>query len=382
MLESIIHGGQKVEHSRIAVRCRAWILSWRRKENHSFHLDSPGLFGSQEESLKHQLCIYFYVQVFVLHFALSVFFFSCPSSPPETAGIQLSVCVDCTSHHAATHTHTQAHTGLSPPPPISDRHRPSVTSKQHRGHCVGEHQHARFHHWLCSDTHTHMHTYSCVRILHTCAGGINAYSHRSVHPNLLAYTHTHTLTAIIRSPYLKIRGNSENKASSKAEWGRETWKEGREEWAGVAGRGGESMPMEQREWRKERRGEGISDVLWCPSCRFGSSATYLPWSVALFYPLLTVWFLHSHLITGLLLAESATVWQPWTHLGAYSHLSCTVAWGSRSWGSCKTEVWGQVCATALNDSIVPVCSVGLLVWRMCAAGPLLMKLVEYVMIYG
>lgn len=174
-------------------------------------------------------------------------FFSCPSSPPETAGIQLSVCVDCTSHHAATHTHTQAHTGLSPPPPISDRHRPSVTSKQHRGHCVGEHQHARFHHWLCSDTHTHMHTYSCVRILHTCAGGINAYSHRSVHPNLLAYTHTHTLTAIIRSPYLKIRGNSENKASSKAEWGRETWKEGREEWAGVAGRGGESMPMEQRE---------------------------------------------------------------------------------------------------------------------------------------
>lgn len=165
-------------------------MSWRRKENHSFHLDSPGLFGSQEESLKHQLCIYFYIQVFVLHLLSLSFFFSCPSLPPETAGIQLSVCVDCTSHHAVTHTYTQAHTGLSPPPPISDRHRPSVTSKQHRGHCVGEHQHARFHHWLCSDTHTHMHTYSCVRILHTCAGGINAHSHCSVHPNLLAYTHT------------------------------------------------------------------------------------------------------------------------------------------------------------------------------------------------
>lgn len=121
-------------------------------------------------------------------FALSVFFFSCPSLPPETAGIQLSVCVDCTSHHAVTHTYTQAHTGLSPPPPISDRHRPSVTSKQHRGHCVGEHQHARFHHWLCSDTH--MHIYPCVCILHTCAEGINAHSHCSVHPNLLAYTHT------------------------------------------------------------------------------------------------------------------------------------------------------------------------------------------------
>lgn len=75
MLESIIHGGQKVAHSRIAVRCRAWILSWRRKENHSFHLDSPGLFGSHEESLKHQLCIYFYIQVFVLHLLSLSFFF-------------------------------------------------------------------------------------------------------------------------------------------------------------------------------------------------------------------------------------------------------------------------------------------------------------------
>lgn len=53
-------------------------------------------------------------------FALSVFFFSCPSLPPETAGIQLSVCVDCTSHHAVTHTYTQAHTGCLP-------HHPSQT---------------------------------------------------------------------------------------------------------------------------------------------------------------------------------------------------------------------------------------------------------------
>lgn len=208
MLESIIHGGQKVAHSRIAVRCRAWILSWRRKENHSFHLDSPGLFGSQEESLKHQLCIYFYIQVFVLHLLSLSFFFSCPSLPPETAGIQLSVCVDCTSHHAVTHTYTQAHTGLSPPPPISDRHRPSVTSKQHRGHCVGEHQHARFHHWLCSDTH--MHIYPCVCILHTCAGGINAHSHCSVHPNLLAYTHT-LLQPLLDHPIWRLEATLKTK---------------------------------------------------------------------------------------------------------------------------------------------------------------------------
>lgn len=56
----------------------------------------------------------------------------------------------------------------------------------------------------------------------------------------------HTLTAIIRSPYLKIRGNSENKASSKAERVRCG------EWVGGCdGSYGEGVPLEEREWRNE-----------------------------------------------------------------------------------------------------------------------------------
>lgn len=62
--------------------------------------------------------------------------------------------------------------------------------------------------------HTYMRSYETVNTL-TCAGGIYADTHRSVPQNL----QTCTLRDIIRSPYLKIRGNSENKASSKAKGG-------------------------------------------------------------------------------------------------------------------------------------------------------------------
>lgn len=77
-----------------------------------------------------------------------------------------------------------------------------------------------------------------------------------------------TLAAIIRSPYLKIRGKSENKASSKAKRGRDTGREvGGEEKGGCDGGGGEGTSQEGREWRKERwereieGGKEISDVL-------------------------------------------------------------------------------------------------------------------------
>lgn len=174
---------------------------------------------------------------------------------------------------------------------------------------------------------------------------------------------THILTAIIRSPFLKIRGKSENKASSKAVRERER---GGRRW--VWWRLCEGTPQEKREWRNEQEEGGskeeISAMLWCPSCQFGSSATYLSRSVALLSPQWTLCSPSSHLIMGLLLAEIATVWQSRAHSGAsdtYFHLDTVVTRRSRSWVWRRTEVWGWVGDAVFKDLIVVACSVGELV---------------------
>lgn len=104
--------------------------------------------------------------------------------------------------------------------------------------------------------HAYMHTHAYSL---TCAGGICTDTWFSA--SKLA-TRIHTLTAIIRSPYLKIRGNSENKASSKAQRGRET---GREVWSGwVRWKrrvGHPTRGMGKEEGARGERGKEISDVL-------------------------------------------------------------------------------------------------------------------------
>lgn len=66
----------------------------------------------------------------------------------------------------------------------------------------------------CADARGHALTLMTVRSL-TCAGGICADAHCSAH-HIWPWC---SVRDIIRSPYLKIRGKSENKASSKAEGG-------------------------------------------------------------------------------------------------------------------------------------------------------------------
>lgn len=240
------------------------------------------------------------------------------------------------------------------PSPISDRHRecsawhPNGTQGNALG-CINIHA-------SIMHKHTYMHSHDDAYSL-TCAGGIYADTHCSVHQNMPTYT----LRDIIRSPYLKIGGNSENKASSKAKWG-ET---GRWGWEGGGLRWKTKGGHPTRGKGVESGGKKISDVLRCPSCRFGSSATYLSWSVALCYPPLTLRFSCSHLIMGLLLAEIATVWQSWAHSGAseaYSHLGSVVKRWSSSWDSSRTEVWGRVSGAASQDLVVIACSVGVTVW--------------------
>lgn len=206
MLESIIHGGQKVAHSRIAVRCRAWILSWRRKENHSFHLDSPGLFGSQEESLKHQLCIYFYIQVFVLHL-LSLSFFFRALLCLQRLLVSNCLCVLTVPAimlwHTLTHRHTQ---GCLPHHPSQTDTGPAWHLNSTEGTALGS---INMHDSIIGYAQT-MHIYPCVCILHTCAGGINAHSHCSVHPNLLAYTHT-LLQPLLDHPIWRLEATLKTK---------------------------------------------------------------------------------------------------------------------------------------------------------------------------
>lgn len=94
-------------------------------------------------------------------------------------------------------------------------------------------------------THTHTHAYSL-----TCAEGIYS-QHTWFTASKLALVHT--LTAIIRSRYLKIRGNSENKASSKAEREGETVGE---ELGGCDGREGAHHQRKRKGVRERERGKG------------------------------------------------------------------------------------------------------------------------------
>lgn len=212
------------------------------------------------------------------------------------------------------HTHAHSHRVVSPTTHLRHREGSAWHSNSTQGNALD--QHACFHHRLHSK-HARARTHTLNACSLTCTGGIYPDTHGSVHRNLLVYT----LSPIIRSPYLKIRGNSENKASSKAKRGWETWKEGGAGWVWWKRRGGghPSGGEGMNEGERGERGKEACDVLRRPSWRFGSSATYLSWSVAPFYPLLTLRSPRSSLIMGPLLAESATIWQSWTHLGAYSH---------------------------------------------------------------
>lgn len=157
---------------------------------------------------------------------------------------------------------------------------------------------------------------------------------------------THTLIAIIRSLYLKIRSNSENKASSKAE--RRGWEREKERGGGDGEKEG-GHPTAGA-WMKDevRKGgaEGKEGNLCCivmpqlPIWLFRhlffligcSVSTPVDSAVFVFFP-----------TTGLLLSERATAWQSWTHSGAHSSLGSAVTKKGLLMGF--QQIWGGLNAT-------------------------------------
>lgn len=114
-----------------------------------------------------------------------------PSTPLRE---MLSVYIECTSHQPYTHS------GLSP----STHHAQlegglSVTSEQHPER------------WTCM-----------LLFLQTLWHFTEGHLRRNTCPRASQLAHLRSPAAIIRSPYLKIRANSENHASSKTER-RESW---------------------------------------------------------------------------------------------------------------------------------------------------------------
>lgn len=190
MLESIIHGGQKVAHSRIAVRCRAWILSWRRKENHSFHLDSPGLFGSQEESLKHQLCIYFYIQVFVLHLLSLSFFFFRALLCLQRLLVSNCLCVLTVPAimlwHTLTHRHTQ---GCLPHHPSQTDTGPAWHLNSTEGTALGS---INMHNSIIGYAQTHTRTCTFTHVCAFCIHVQEVLMHTRTAQCIQTCSHTHT----------------------------------------------------------------------------------------------------------------------------------------------------------------------------------------------
>lgn len=186
MLESIIHGGQKVAHSRIAVRCRAWILSWRRKENHSFHLDSSGLFGSQEESLKHQLCIYFYIQVFVLHLLSLSFFFFVPFFASRDCWYP-TVCVCWLYQPSCCDTHLR--TGCLPHHPSQTDTGPAWHLNSTEGTALGS---INMHDSIIGYAQTHTRTCTFTHVCAFCIHVQEVLMHTRTAQCIQTCSHTHT----------------------------------------------------------------------------------------------------------------------------------------------------------------------------------------------
>jgi len=152
-------------------------------------------------SLKHEVYIH---QVFVLTFCI---FFLAPFSlwrlPIPNCLFVLTVPAitlwptDTHIHGHGCLPHTQTLGGLS------------MTSKRHPGQCGVS----------MMLKHTHAHPNADWSSL-TCVGGTHS---RQTWLSASKLACALTLAAIIRLTYLEIRGNSENKASSKAKWEREKW---------------------------------------------------------------------------------------------------------------------------------------------------------------
>lgn len=172
-------------------------------------------------------------------------FFQPPFRLWRFVNIQLSLCVDCTSRHSVTHSHTHTHTSDRPwegtawhpnstQGNVSGRvnTRASIASKHTT--CVHIGMYSTLRH-----RHTHVHTPAHLHTPHT---------HIRLRATELACTRT--LAAIIRSPYLKIRGKSRKQSIFKGREGEVGGEKGSE----YDGGKGEGFPLEECEWRMEWAG--------------------------------------------------------------------------------------------------------------------------------
>lgn len=209
-----------------------------------------------------------------------LFIFFSPIFPVDAAGIQLSVCVDCTSHHAATQTHT--HTCRAGTP------HPSQTVTGRTQHDIQTTPRAM--HWdpstfmLPSCTNTHMHSHSWSHAAWRVQGA-STLTH--IVQCFKFCPHEHWGTLLVH-PFWRLEAAQKTKHLQRQGGGRLAeeggwWKKG----------GHPTRTGSGREREKEK-----CLMCWCSSCWFDSSSTYLSQSVALNYPLLTLWFSNNWPITG------------------------------------------------------------------------------------
>lgn len=289
-----------------------WIPRQVKSErDHRLHLYSSVLFSLWKFSFS-TLFVECISTVFVLHLVLLLTLLS-------LRRLLVSSCLCVLTLPAImlprTHTHTRTQGWL--PSPIRHRDGSAWHPNGTQGIALGINIHASIMH-----KHTNMRSYDTVNTL-TCAGGIYADTHRCL--KMCRRAHWGTL---LDHPIWRLEPTQKTKHLQRQR-GRET---GRVVCVGGA-------PHKRKGSGRWRGGEKTSDVLRCPSCWFGSSATYLFWSVAPRYPPLTLRLSCSHLIMGLLLAEIATVWQSWAHLDvsdAYFHSGSVVQRRSSSWDSRRT----------------------------------------------